>query len=227
MQVGMLASNGLVLASDTKCSRDSLMLDGLTADDDYGCSKIRIHDSGRMAVTCARDMIAANKLAETLFTELRPECWENPERYIREIGRNTMTAIDPNLDIECLIGLSTHPASLFKFQYARGGKDILSDRILTYAHTGHALNAAIFWSLRHYTIRPVRNLVTLASVLIADAAAINSARIGGLEVVYGDFNGFHRYTLEENRKLESEAKRLSKKVGSQALRPFSVSSTVL
>src|ERR1700719_366004 len=134
MQVGMLASDGVILASDTKCSRDALNSDGLAADDSYGCSKIRIDDSGQIAVTCARDMVAANRLAEAFMSELKRESWENPERPIREIGCTVMAAVGKNLEIECLIGLAKPVPSLHKFQYVQDGAQIISDRIVTFAH---------------------------------------------------------------------------------------------
>src|SRR5260370_21572663 len=177
IQVGMLGSDGVVLASDTKCSRDSLNPDGLAADDSYGSSKIRIDDSSQIAVTCARDMVAANRIAEAFMSELKRESWENPERPIREIGCNVMAAVGKNLDIECLIGLAKPVPSLYKFQYVQNGTQIISDRIITFAHIGHAMNAAIFWSLRHYKKEPVQGFMPLASILVVDAAEINCSRI--------------------------------------------------
>jgi hypothetical protein len=220
MQVGMMASNGVVLASDTKCSRDALNSDGLVADDSYGCSKIRIDDSGQIAVTCARDMIAATKVADALMSELKPELWENPEQSIREIGRNVMATVGKNLEIECLIGLAKPVPTLYKFQYVQDGAQIVCDRIPTFAHTGHALNAAIFWSLCHYRKEPIKNLMALASILVVDAAQLNSARIGGLELVYADESGFHRVPLTENERMEREAKRRSERIARQVMKPL-------
>lgn len=226
MQVGMLASDGIVLASDTKASRDSAGADDLVTDDWYGCSKVKLSDSGQMAVACAMDLVAAKEIADALLVSLTPEYWENPEGKIKEICFSQMGNIGIHLEVECLIALS-QPLSLYKFQYARNGSHVLAERILTFAHSGHASNAAIFWSLRHYAIQPMQKLIPLASMLVVDAANINSARVGGLEVVYGDIRGFHRYSLEENRRLESEVKRRSGVIGRQALKPFSVSSSVL
>lgn len=227
MQVGMLGSNGVVLASDTKCSRDSLSFDGIGADDSYGCSKIRIDKSHQIAVTCARDMALANKVAEAFMVGLKEVTQEDSiQMLIREIGCDAMGA-DKSRDIECLIGLTKPFPLLYKFQYVRNGTEIIADRVITFAHTGHATNAAIFWSLRHYKKESIANLMPLAALLVTDAAVINSARIGGLEVVLGDERGFHRISLVENERIEEQAKIRSRRIAEQVMQPFSASSNAL
>ncbi|HEY6769054.1 MAG TPA: hypothetical protein VI386_30290 [Candidatus Sulfotelmatobacter sp.] len=217
VQVGMLGSNGIVLASDTKWNREPLKtLED--SRDDYGSSKIKISDSRRIAVTCARDMLAASFLASALMDGLKPEVWEDAEIPIRDIGCAAM-ATQRHLNVECLVALAAPNPCLYMFQYANQGTHVLSVRISTRIHIGDSTNPAKYWSLRYYRRLPVKRLMRLAAQVVTDAHEMNTATVDGLEIVYCEHDsGFHRMSDRENRKLEATARGYSNDIGEMLLK---------
>jgi hypothetical protein len=209
MQVGMIANDGIVLASDTRSSREPLP----NAPEGsvwyrYASSKIRIADSGKVAVTCARDMMLASYLAEALLAGLTPEFWTDPEPKMREIGSAEIASRGWR-EAECLVALVDPLPALFHLQCLNQGADSFCPRITDFAFAGDRTNSAIFWAMRYYGVRPVesrsaQSLIPLAAQIVTDAGELNSGSIGGLEVVYSDAAGFHRLTDSESRTLEIE-----------------------
>lgn len=218
IQVGMMGTDGIVIASDTKYSEDVLGGDEFATDDSRGCSKIRIGESKQIAVACSGDMVLADRVADALIAQLTPERWENPNRYIREIGNDCLGNRE-RLDFVCMVGLSRPARSIWLLE---SQKEIRVTRVVSCVHVGHSRNVATFWAHRYYDCRPIRELMALASLVVVDCARFNSGRISGLEIVYGDSSGFHSLTLEQNRALEREAKKRSDELGTQLVKPFIV-----
>jgi len=69
-----------------------------------------------------------------------------------------------------------------------------------------------FWAERYYQRRPIRELLPLASFLIVAAAKLNTAMIGGLEIVLCDAFGLHRLPDASIRDLESRVNRLDETI---------------
>lgn len=217
MQVGMIGTDGIVLASDTLCNREPLPSSGpfqlgIAARLNYGTSKILIHDNGKIAVTCARDMLLATNLAESIFEGLTTEYWSNPGQRMRDIGTNEI-AKRRWREVECLVALSEPIPALFHLQCLEMGANSSCEKITSFAFAGDATNAAIFWTLRYYQTKPVKELVSLAAQTVTDAGCLSSGNVGGVEVVYCDSSGFHRLAEVENRDLETKAKKHSEHIG--------------
>jgi hypothetical protein len=56
MQVGMVGTNGIVIAGDTHHSVSPMFANLMGVRHGYGSTKIRTDEAGRVAVTCAMDM---------------------------------------------------------------------------------------------------------------------------------------------------------------------------
>jgi hypothetical protein len=96
----MMASDGLVLASDTR-STTSPKVSGLAARHGYNSYKIRIDETGSMAVACARDKVDANRLADALLI-LKGETEQTRVQRIREIG----VEVANGHNMECIVGFA-------------------------------------------------------------------------------------------------------------------------
>jgi hypothetical protein len=206
MQIGMLGTDGIVLASDTRCTTSPLN-PGYGATHSYGRSKIRIDHHARIAVTCARDMLNADLVAEGIISNLKAGDWQIRERRIKEIGNEVASSFDT----ECLIAFADPKPALFK--YATNAQGAVCERIIDFVHAGNTVNAAVFWSMRYYRLLPMAQLVRLAAHLVVVAGELNTAMIKGLEIVLCDSSGCHRLSDEENRELESKARGWDESIG--------------
>jgi hypothetical protein len=217
LQVGMVAGDGILLASDVFSTREpSKQASEGTVWYGYDSSKIMISDSRKVAVTCARDMMLASALAEALIEGLTPEYWPNPGSRIKAIA-SANSASRHWGPVECLVALVEPSPVLFHLQCLEQGTETFCPQITSFGFAGDRCNAAIFWAMRYYSVQPanvrsVRSLLPLASQLILDAGKLNSGSIGGLEMVYSDSSGFCRVTESDIRDLEAQTQRRSKSI---------------
>lgn len=208
MQVGMVGTDGLVLAGDT---RQYVERSGRTWSS-YNSSKIRLDATGRMAIACARNMEVSLRIAEKIFAELPVVNVEDRAVRIQNIGMG----IAAGFDAECIVAFADPVPSLYAFlcdKIGNGRCDEL-DRILT----GDAGNPACFWAERYYTrFLGVSQLTRLAAQIVVAAGTMNSGSIQGLEVVTLEAAGFRRWSKEENYALEFAADGLGKQIGELVL----------
>lgn len=217
MQVGMVANNGIVIASDTLSTREpSRNAPEGTVWYGYNGPKIVISDSCKIAVTCARDMMLASALAEALLEGLTPEHWLNLAPRIRDIA-SANSARRHWGAVECLVALVEPSPALFHLQCLEQGTETFCPQITSFGFAGDRCNAAIFWAMRYYSarsaeVRSVQSLLPLASQIIVDAGRLNSGSIGGLEIVYSDTSRFRRVAESDIRALEAQAESRSKSI---------------
>jgi len=209
MQIGLLGTDGLVLASDTKWTLRQ-QLDGATVLAALGGSKIAINDAKTIAITLAGDMAKAYRLARAIFAVPELEKESDIDARLRRIWRigNEITG-DPKP--QCLIAFSIPEPTLFLFQWI----DAQSPECIpipTYAFAGDSINAAIYFPMRYYEIDEIKRLKQLAAHLIVAAGEINSGYISGLEMVCCENGIFERYTGPQNRNLENGAKQQIEKI---------------
>jgi len=112
MQVGMLASDGIILASDTLANRSPLPnINVRLIRQTFGTSKIRISADKKIAVTCARDLIEAYNLADAIITGMPQELWATPDQRMLEIVWSELNHHQQWRGIECLVAfVEPHPA---------------------------------------------------------------------------------------------------------------------
>jgi len=217
MQVGIVADTGIVLASDTKFYSESSEL-GLTITG--GLRKIRIGESGKIAVSCAYALKLAFRIAGSIVAGLSPQFWPHPTDKIIEIISSELDKVGASQH-ECLIVLAEPTPKLYVFssgeKTVHGWLDSVCWEVPTYAFCGHKTNASIYWADRFFRpvvprLRSMEDSVTLAAQIIFDAGKINSNAVGGLEVIKCDAAGIHVLTAEENIALEAAAHERSMKI---------------
>lgn len=210
MQVGMIGSDGIVLASDTKWTVDAQRR-CIDARYDFSGRKILTNESMTVAVACARDMAAAYRVASGILAASELEREQSPDvrlRRIWEIGIEKAQSPTP----QCIVAFAYPEPSLFLFEYL--DKDTPACiPVPTYVHGGDTINAAAFWTMHYYKWIPVAHLKRLAAHMIVSAHELNSQGISGLEIICCNGAEFHRLTDKENRDFEEQARGWDKHVG--------------
>jgi len=211
MQVGLIGSNGIVLASDMKWGVPppwdaELVRRGFLA------SKILISDSGKLAVGFAQSMYPAYRAAKRLIAELDDSDERTRDSRIYDIGRDEAG----KENVEFILAFLEPAPTLRLFQWFNGGKDILNSPVRESLHTGDHHNPAIAW-LRYYKKKPIKKLKLLAAHVVTIAGEISPDGIKGLELIYSNATGFHRVSDDENDNLQIQSRALDRQVGDAIL----------
>jgi hypothetical protein len=216
MQVGMVGTDGIVLASDTLWTQ-SPMSGSEGARHSYSSHKIRIFKERGVAISSARDMETANFVADRIAADPRLDEYPADRKFlIEEIGNECLEKVGDRNEAQCLILFHNPKPSLFAFEYAivnRKHGPWCGKIIDGAVHTGDTVNAATFWSERYCHLAPVRALVPLAAHLIVSAGKLNPAVIRGLEIVLCQADGFHRLSDESISNLVSKSNEWDDKIG--------------
>lgn len=214
MQVGMVGSDGIVLASDTRWTT-SPNVSGWTARHGYNSHKIKIDATNSVAVACARDKVDSNRVADALL-QLANESALNRVDRIEEIGK----AVAGSEDLECILVFAKPEPALYFFQYLKG-KVVAREQVFTYVFGGDTVNAAVFWIRNYHKYQPIHQLKRLAAHAIGSAGKICPDHISGLEIVCCSISsGLSRLPPEENRELELESEEWDKEIGIKILGPL-------
>ncbi|HEY3770650.1 MAG TPA: hypothetical protein VGN44_18395 [Candidatus Angelobacter sp.] len=198
IQIGMIGTDGIVLASDTKLQR------GQKVRHTNGSTKIRINHEHRLAISCARDMVLAHTIADSIIDHIPDGNWHFPTFPIRDIAKDMRG--DGCGQAQCLIVSVKSKPRLFVLDVGTmtgGGTDCseINDKCVI----GDTVNPAVFWSEKYYKPLPISQLASLAAHLIVSAGKLNSATIRGLEMVMCDDSGFRRLAKGSIDELESKA----------------------
>jgi hypothetical protein len=212
LQVGMLGTNGVVLAGDMRVSRNPLA--GVHAPrQTYQGPKIQISDNGRIAVSCARDMQAGKDVARAIFDNMTHGDHPSCEREIKDIG----SAAAQGRNVECIVTFADPLPCLYIFQYINDGNDVECQRIISCISAGDTRNPAVFWGSKYYEMfdnLPISQLKHLAACMVVSAGDLNSAVIGGLDVVFCTTSeGCKPLSDDAVRELESSARDKIRRMG--------------
>ncbi len=216
MQIGMVGSDGILIASDTRWTAiPNLRLNERWVGGRYGhnATKIRVNRRKGIAIGCARNMETANQVATAIFERLGDADLNNPAYAIQEIGERIRRSLTTDRDdAQCIIALIHPSPQLLLFQYGTvdGYWHSICEEMERFAVAGDTVNAAIFWAERFYEKRPIRELAPLAAHLVKNAAHLNSAMISGLEVILCDHSGLQRLSKESIQALEVQSAAVDK-----------------
>src|SRR6266700_1802091 len=88
MQVGMVGTDGIVIAGDTKWSNEPMLVNRNWAGGRYGfnSTKMKFSTEHGIAIACARDMTVSCWMAHQILTILKPEEYADPIPTITRIG---------------------------------------------------------------------------------------------------------------------------------------------
>lgn len=210
MQVGMLGTDGVILAGDTRINRKPLS--GSHAPwMSYDGPKIRIGNSGRVAISCAHDMQTANDVADAIFANMTHGDHASCEREIKEFG----TAAAQGRDVECIVVFADPLPCLYFFQHVKVGETVQNQcqRIIGLVPSGDTQNPAVFWGMSYYKLLPIDQLKHLAACVVVAAGGLNSSIVGGFEIVFCTKDGCSRLDAESAQELQAIAKEKIRRIG--------------
>jgi len=204
MQIGMVGSDGTVLASDTQWTRN---IKTLVNGHHIGrvirawTNSSKIKTNGNMVVSCALDKKAADCTAEAILLRFDEN---TPESSIQEIGEGIPET--DRWDAQGLIVIP--PFQLYRYQLAMqdGQWTPFCEPSDGFDIAGDMATPAIFWIHRFY--QPwftVEQLIPLAAHMIVASHHLNTAGIGGLEIVVCRAGGNEFLPREETIKLQRTA----------------------
>jgi hypothetical protein len=224
LHVGMVGTDGIVLAGDTLQWANPLpdsipSRAGISTWMNHTMSKIKISDDRKIAVACAGALKEAYPLADAIIAGLSLGSRQHPEGRIQEITQTFADSQSRWRGVQCLILFSEPQPALYLLECI---PDELTGKAQSpqccaapmYAFAGDSLNGAIFWAMRYYRILPpakqaICYLQRLSAQIVADAGALNTGSVGGLELVYCDQSGIHSLSARENYVLLREAQERS------------------
>jgi hypothetical protein len=208
LQIGMVGNDGVVVVGDTWQHVEPAGKSWFG----YHASKLRVSDSGRIAVACARDMDTSTLIAEEIFQKLG-DVSRNRRSEIFEIG----TRLASGRDSECLVAFADPQPSLYLFLCDKSGNR-RCEEVYSCFPTGDAGNSAMFWPMQFYNgALSVGQLTRLGALAVVSAAKLNSGSIGGLEVLTCDTDGIRCWSRQESETLESDMQKLLKQIGDLVL----------
>ncbi|MGA2168093.1 MAG: hypothetical protein ABSG62_07755 [Terracidiphilus sp.] len=204
MQIGMVGSDGTILASDTQWTRN---IETLRNGRHIGqvirswTNRSKIKTNGHMVVSCALDKKTADTTAEAILLRFNGEA---PEASIQEIADSIPEA--ERWDAQGLIVIP--PFQLFRFQLAmqEGQWTPFCEPSDGFDIAGDMGTPAIFWIHRFYhQFLTAEQLIPLAAHMIMASHHLNTAGIGGLEIVVCKEGGNEFLPREETVKLQKAA----------------------
>ena len=197
MQIGMIGSDGIVIASDTLFSHPPTLLRGqLWAGGTHRTNSRKIlisHEHG-VVISCARDMELARQIAHELVAKFSDREFTFSTRAVEDIAARVSVGLTKP-DAQCLIALTRPTPKLFLFTFGMvdGQWGPFCERQFSKAIAGDNVNSSIFWAERYYADSlPISQLIPLGAQLVAAAGNLNPYQIDGLEIAVCNSKGCHR-----------------------------------
>jgi len=217
IQVGMIGTDGLLIAGDTRWTNTPALTNRNWAGGRFGhnASKITIVQEQGAAISCARSMDTARHISNKIIAALpHTETAERP-LLIERMGKEVLDASSEKLDAQCLIAFAHPVPQLFLFQYATINEkwSAFCQKMETIAIAGDNVNAAIFWAERYYRPRSVELLIPLATHLVVSAERLNTGTISGLEIVTCTDKGIRRLSDESINRLRAQSEEWDRSMG--------------
>ncbi len=210
MQVGMLACDGIIIASDTQATHLPKQLsEGQVGQAiRYHTSHTKIKTGTEMFVSYAQDMKTGESVANAILSSFTSN---DPQEAIERISASI-----PEKERHNVQGLiAVPPYQLFRFQLAviDGEWTPTCTPVLGIDFAGDMTNAAIYWCSRYHdeTIT-VEQLLPLAAYMISCSHHMNTAGIGGLEIVTCDTTGINYVSRERILELRRKANEIDKDI---------------
>jgi hypothetical protein len=207
MQIGMVGSDGIVLASDTRWTKEPAKSKAevtLGRAVRYGANgtKIKVTEGKEIAVSYAADRQSAGFVAEEIIAKLTG-------------GTDPIIAVQEVFDarrrwhhVQGFIVLTQPAMQLFRFEIAQNNRrwyPSCEPVTLGYDVAGDVTNAAIYWAECYPEILTIDQLIPLAAHLIVCSHRLNTAGISGLEIVRCDASGIRQLSPESTRELMRKA----------------------
>jgi hypothetical protein len=144
MQVGMLGTDGVLLASDTK-----YMNQGSGVRHSFNASKIMFNRERGIAISRAHHMETAKRVADAIVSDLKDSEREAPITPIERIASRVIDPAGNRKQVECLIAFVKPSPRLFYLQSGLVDLDVHCEQVNGAINTGDKENPAIFWREHH------------------------------------------------------------------------------
>jgi hypothetical protein len=203
MQIGMVGTDGIVLASDTWHSTTS---GGVRHG--YSSSKIMLNDTRQIAVTCALDMQSARELAKHIC-----DMQLDPIRTFHHRVRTMSESVVGDHGFHCIIAVAGPFRRLYLFKFLPHPREIECIPIDDFVHAGDTPNAAVMWAMRYYKRTSMEALKGLAAQTVVSAHLLNTAMIDGLEIVCENHSGFYALPEDEKKTRQRLAHQRESRIG--------------
>jgi len=214
MQIAMIGTDGIVVASDRKWGGDTG-----GSRETHLASKIKMDTQRGIAVACAESEVSlniANAILEKLTEEMRSAL---PEPAIERIAKEVMHGFDHDRILRpqshCLIVLNKPSRRIFSLKVGPDGETCTE--FFDKRRAGDPGNPAMFFAQAYYAPRPIKKLAFLGAHIVLTAAQFNNDGIGGLEILLCDKRGFRMLSSDEIKELKKRSSTLHKTI-SRALR---------
>jgi len=190
LQVGLVGTNGIVLASDCLVGRSHVK--HLTSK----YSKISTRKDQKVISCWSGDEYPSTQLVKEVFKRLSGDDLSELSSNIPESILETSFGADivKYDSAEAMAVTISSTPKLYEIRLRRDGTkgsvDRACVRIQDKCIMGHRANAATFYTEHYYRKCPVENLVRLAAHTITTGSMINPNGIGGLEIIICTERGF-------------------------------------
>lgn len=233
MQVAMVGKGGIVIASDTKVTRESRLTVpqiGYEADLETDELKIEFSEQRNIAVSCADDLKDARTFARRIISDLRDEDLTNEYTAATAMERIAKEVFAQERKVRCLIALKCPEWQLFTCTNPSGTDDeTCKPSFRVWEIAGHLTNPAFFLARKFYDensaeaeYRSVDELTHLAAYMVLSAGQLNPRGIGGLDVVCCDGSGVHRLPGKSLSELKGQAKEWDRSIEKLIFTPSSI-----
>jgi len=200
MQIGMVATNGVVIASDTKWYDDTSGVRHTSS------STKHCMDSARgIAVACSGSDVS-RLVGQKIVEELAIEDYSNPRFSVTQIAKSIVGRLDHTF-ASCLIVLrGNNCIRLFSLDMKVNEYDFCEQNGIIWK--GDITNSAVFFGEAYYSRRPTNDLLVLGAHTILTAEKRNSGGIGGLEILVCNEEGFNLLSESELDELRNTSAKI-------------------
>jgi hypothetical protein len=213
LQVALVGTDGIVLASDMKVSD---ITSGVLRT--FVSSKIQFSPNRKLVVACARDdssLVAGKRIVRELESQNPGRLCVKMETIGEEVIANkTSTGKDGEVIAISLADLS----QVFHLRITSTFQRCMP--VFDKAVAGHDTNSSIFFAQRYYQRRPVNELIVLAAHVVQFGAKLNSSGIEGLEIIVCQPSGFHQLSPDSIAALEARVDECDTTLGHSTLSPL-------
>lgn len=211
LQVGMIASDGWLLASDRRSTEQSNQPDGSVATFANDVRKVELRPRGiNIAYTCAGSGTIVRPAAIDLVDRLTalPAPWNNLSNEFAAVSASHPPPIyvpfGSNRMIVICLGPEVAEPQMWNVDFMNGPLKF-PDQVDQWTIAGDFQNAARLLPQLYYSKRSADELVRLAAFTILHGHLFNPSGIGGLDILIGEQGAVPRFlSIKELDKLREE-----------------------
>lgn len=222
-QVGMVGSDGVLLASDMKARSTAGQQEGISAGVDFPSTAEKLFHYDRHAYCIAGNDNTIRWIANGVHERFEKQgSAALDSEAVRSLLWDAVNEIcKPRVDQFGNPGLPLHyrvpgtmllayrghrEVELWRIDLTGFGPGVY--RVFDKTLQGDAANSAAFFLLRYYRVAPINQLLPLAAHCILTAAKVNPSGVEGLEIVVSTLEGTTKLNEQERSRLIEASEKL-------------------